>query len=71
MREDQAVQLLTGKGYALIHSLKRGERGNWEAKALKDDLALRVNIDWYGNTIDQPLAHGGVAQAEFDTRELP
>jgi hypothetical protein len=70
MREDQAMQLLKGKGYARIHSLRRGERGNWEAKALKDDLALHVNIDWYGNTIDQPLAHGGVAQADSTPEEF-
>jgi hypothetical protein len=69
MREDQAMQLLKGKGYARIHSLRRGGDGNWEARALKDDVALRVDIDWYGNTIDQPLGHGGVAQADSTPEE--
>jgi hypothetical protein len=64
MREDQAMQLLMGKGYSRIHSLRRGEHGNWEAKALKDDLALHVNVDWYGNTVDEPSGNGGFAQAD-------
>lgn len=70
MREDQAMHLLKGKGYARIQSLRRGEHGNWEARAVKDDVALRVDIDWYGNTIDQPLGHGGVAQADSTPEEF-
>jgi hypothetical protein len=55
MREDQAVQFLKAKGYAHIQGLRRGEHGNWTARAIKDDLALRVDIDWYGNTQNQPV----------------
>lgn len=64
MREDQAQKILESKGYAHIKQLKRGDHGNWEAMAIKDDIALRVNLDWYGNTQDQPEGLGGFAQAD-------
>ena len=64
MTEDQAQKILESKGYAQIKQLKRGDRGNWEATAIKDDIALRVNLDWYGNTQHQPEGLGGFAQAD-------
>jgi hypothetical protein len=64
MREDQAQKILESKGYADIKLLKRGDHGNWEAIAIKDHIALRVNLDWYGNTQHQPEGLGGFAQAD-------
>jgi hypothetical protein len=64
MREDQAQKILESKGYAQIKQLKRGDHGNWEAVAIKDHIALRVNLDWYGNTQSQPEGLGGFAQAD-------
>jgi hypothetical protein len=58
MTEDQAVRLLKAKGYDNIHSLKRDEQGIWRAQALKADVALRVGVDIYGNTEDQPDSQG-------------
>jgi hypothetical protein len=63
MTQDLAVRLLKAKGYADISSLSRDEHGIWQAKATKNDLAMHVGIDMYGNTEDQPEGHGGVAQA--------
>ena len=62
MTQDLAVKLLKAKGYANISSLSRDKHGIWQAKATKNDLALHVGIDMYGNTEDQPEGHGGVAQ---------
>ena len=63
MTQDLAVRLLKAKGYANISSVNRDEHGIWRAKATKNDLAVHVGIDMYGNTEDQPEGHGGVAQA--------
>ena len=62
MREDQAVKILASQGYVNIHGVSRDPEGIWRAKAVKDDLALRVAIDSYGNVESQPDATGGVAQ---------
>jgi hypothetical protein len=53
---------LKGKGFTNIDALKRDEQGIWRAKAIKDDLALRVAIDVYSNVASQPDSHGGLAQ---------
>jgi hypothetical protein len=62
MKEKQAAKLLEKKGYASIRSLRRDEKGIWQAKAIKDGLAVNVGIDMYGNTQDQAMGVGGVAQ---------
>ena len=62
MKENQAVKLLEKKGYARINNLRRDEQGIWRAEATKDDLAVLVGIDMYGNTKEQYKSSGGVAQ---------
>jgi hypothetical protein len=62
MKENQAVKLLEKKGYASIHSLRRDHQGIWRAEATKDGLAVNVGIDMYGNTQDQAMGVGGLAQ---------
>ena len=54
MREDQAIKMLEGKGYADIKSLRRDEHGIWRGKASKDDMTLRVAVDVYGNVATEP-----------------
>ena len=54
MKEDQATRLLKAKGYDNIHSLIRDGQGIWRAQAQKANVALRVGVDIYGNTEDQP-----------------
>jgi hypothetical protein len=61
--EDQAVQILKGKGFTNIGTLRRDAQGIWRAKAIKDDLALRVAVDVFSNVETQPESHGGLAQA--------
>jgi hypothetical protein len=63
MQEDQAVKILQNKGYTNVSSLRRDPQGIWRAKAIKDDVALRVAIDFYGNLETQPQNLGGLAQA--------
>ena len=58
MKEDQATRLLKAKGYDNIHSLIRDEQGIWRAQAQKANVALRVGVDIYGNTEDQPDSQG-------------
>ena len=60
--EAQAARILKGKGFTNIGTLKRDEQGIWRAKAIKDELALRVAIDIYSNVVSQPDSHGGLAQ---------
>lgn len=64
LREDEAVQLLKAKGFSEIRGLRRGDRGTWEARAIKDSVVHRVSIDWYGNTQHQQEGAGGFAQAD-------
>jgi hypothetical protein len=63
MGEEQAVQILKGKGFFNIGALKRDEQGIWRTKAMKDDLASRVALDIYGNVEAEPEGGGGLAQA--------
>jgi len=63
MREKHAKLMLKRKGYANIVSLKRDARGIWQAKAVRDGLALNVAVDIYGNVEARPESHGGLAQA--------
>jgi hypothetical protein len=65
MKENQAVKLLEKKGYARINNLRRDEQGIWRGKAVKNQVAVLVGIDLYGNTVDEPVGDGGVAQAGF------
>jgi hypothetical protein len=63
MKEKHAKLMLKSKGYANIVSLRRDARGIWQAKAIRDGLALNVAVDIYGNVETQPESHGGLAQA--------
>ncbi len=62
MREDQVTKILAAKGYINIHGVSRDPEGIWRAKAVKNDLALRVAIDFYGNVENLPDTTGGLAQ---------
>jgi hypothetical protein len=62
MKEKHAKLMLKSKGYANIVSLNRNARGIWQAKAIRDGLALNVAVDIYGNVETQPESHGGLAQ---------
>jgi hypothetical protein len=65
MKEGQAINLLMSKGYDRVHGLRKDDHGIWRGKALKDQVAVLVGIDVYGNTIHEPVGDGGVAQAGF------
>ncbi len=54
MREDQAIKMLEGNGYADIKSFRRDEQGIWRGKASKDDMTLRVAVDVFGNVATEP-----------------
>jgi len=63
MHEDQVIKILQSSGYAKIRSLKRDPQGVWRATAIKDDIALHVAVDFYGNVATQSESPGGLAQA--------
>jgi hypothetical protein len=65
MKEGQAINLLMSKGYDRVHGLRKDDHGIWRGKALKDQVAVLVGIDVYGNTIHEAVGDGGVAQAGF------
>ena len=65
MKENHVIRILKSRGYTNIRSLRRDAQGIWRAKAIHDDLALRVGIDIYGNVETQPESHGGLAQASL------
>ncbi len=64
MTEGEATKILQNKGYAYIRRLRRDPQGIWRANATKDDVALSVAIDFYGNVATQPVSTGGLAQAD-------
>ena len=65
MNQGQAINLLMSKGYDRVHGLRKDDQGIWRGKALKDQVVVLVGIDMYGNTADEPVGSGGVAQAGF------
>jgi hypothetical protein len=62
MTEGHAVQILKGKGFTHVGTLKRDGQGIWRAKATKNDMAFRVALDGYSNVETQPDNQGGLAQ---------
>ncbi len=64
MHEDQVIKILQSSGYAEIRSLRRDPQGVWRATAIKNDIAMHVAVDFYGNVVTQPVSTGGLAQAD-------
>jgi hypothetical protein len=63
MTEEQAIQILKGKGYTNIGTLRRDEMGIWRTKAAKDGLVSHIALDVYLNVQAELDGGGGLAQA--------
>ena len=57
------MQILKGKGYANIGTLRRDEMGIWRTKAAKDGLVSHIALDVYLNVQAELDGGGGLAQA--------
>ena len=62
MSEEQAIQILKGKGYTNIGTLRRDEMGIWRTKAAKDGLVSHIALDVYVNVQAELDGGGGLAQ---------
>lgn len=63
MSDAQVHKILRHKGYTNVSDVTKDAQGIWRAKAIKDDLALHIGIDVYGNVETQRENQGGLAQS--------